>query len=648
MEILLLVEDFGVTELNTFKLTKHFQLYTIEFFTIQVLELEERQISLLSLYKKFFLSLVVNNISEINFQHIFWLPQCNKKDIIRTIDSIPTLISLTRPKIENETIDYDTYRGKVVITQYNNSSYLIGDVDVKQNPLSTFQTKKGETFIFYDYYLRKYQIKILDEKQPLLITSTFTDYFSLNEVNSEEQKHETKKIYLVPEITCITSISPCLFFVGRRLLISICDHIQVYYKISKFCELLSIEFNNKRLLRQCLTHPTYSNEYTTPMSNYQRLEFIGDSVLNFLITAELYQLFPENNEGKLSRVKTSLVNNKLLYYIGLELNVDNFILIPYSQQSSILNKDKIIADVVESLLGVIFLEYGLTFTNSFLGKMLIKCKEQNDCINLWNMFSNTTIQNVPTIAKEYSPNCSKWYKHITEIQQIIGVHFNNIHLLRQAFTHPSYNKHPNIKGKLNLQHYQQIEFLGDALLELIISNYLYAKCPTANEGELTLIRSHIVNNDLLCKCIRHHNLHEYLLHYSSFFTYDGPKLSKAHADLFESILAAIYISSDFDTARNFVIRLLIPKLNSLEDLMKIDDKSLFQNLTQIKYSEIPTYKIHSKTKTIYGIFFEVGVYINNKLMCIGEGDTLSKAAKNAALKGIEIYTYEDHYTVIEQ
>lgn len=223
---------------------------------------------------------------------------------------------------------------------------------------------------------------------------------------------------------------------------------------------------------------------------------------------------------------------------------------------------------------------------------------------------------------------------VTQLEKIIGFKFDNHDLLVQAVVHRSYlNEHIDFK----LDHNERLEFLGDAVLELAVTEYLYENYPNS-EGELTNWRASLVNGDSLAEVGKKLGIEDFIL-MSRGESRD--KNSKARmyilANAMEAIIGAIYLEHGFSSAKKFILKNIIIKL---EDIIKkklyIDPKSNFQEKAQEKKGITPSYKMISSQGPDHAKVFRVGVYLDKELIATGEGSSKQEAqiqaAKNALVK----------------
>lgn len=218
-------------------------------------------------------------------------------------------------------------------------------------------------------------------------------------------------------------------------------------------------------------------------------------------------------------------------------------------------------------------------------------------------------------------------RDFSRLEKELGVTFKDKELLTQSVIHRSYlNEHPNSK----LEHNERLEFLGDAVLELVVTEFLYKTYPNP-EGELTNWRASLVNAKMLSEMAQELELDKYL-YLSKGETKD---LGKARlfilANAFEALLGAIYLDQGFDKTRTFLKKFLLTKLPYiLEHELYLDPKSKFQEFTQEKFGITPIYKVLTEAGPDHAKNFEIGVFLNNKLIGKGEGSSKQEAQVAAA------------------
>lgn len=211
-----------------------------------------------------------------------------------------------------------------------------------------------------------------------------------------------------------------------------------------------------------------------------------------------------------------------------------------------------------------------------------------------------------------------------QLEQKIGYRFRNKKLLRQALTHSSYANEKKL-GKLGCN--ERLEFLGDAVLELISSDVLYARFPQIPEGELTKKRASLVCEPSLAYCARQFGLPEYLLLGRGEDMTGGRMRDSIVSDATEALLGAIYLDGGFERAREFVLKFI---LNDIErKQLFYDSKTILQELVQEDGKQPVEYVLTGESGPDHNKQFEVAVRINGIPAGNGAGHT-KKAAEQAA------------------
>ncbi len=217
-----------------------------------------------------------------------------------------------------------------------------------------------------------------------------------------------------------------------------------------------------------------------------------------------------------------------------------------------------------------------------------------------------------------------------ELENKLQYKFKENSLIERAFTHSSYI---NESGDEAGQSYERLEFLGDAVLELIISDILFKRFLEITEGDLTKMRANIVCEDSLYDIACQLNLGEYIK-FSKGESKNGGKHRKSIlADVVESLIAVIYIEESFEIAKKIVERLFAKKIDELANTDKIDDyKSQLQMLVQARKKITPVYKMLFSEGPEHDKTFESAVYINNKMIAKGIGKSKRLSEQDAAKK----------------
>jgi len=221
------------------------------------------------------------------------------------------------------------------------------------------------------------------------------------------------------------------------------------------------------------------------------------------------------------------------------------------------------------------------------------------------------------------------FKSLTEK---LGTSFNNLNLLIEALTHRSYlNEHREYTGS----HNERLEFLGDAVLELAATDFLYKKFPAKPEGELTSYRAALVNTVSLAESAQALGINEYLLLSKGESKDTGRARDVILADALEAIIGAIYLDSGYANAEAFIAKNLYNKMDEVIEKRSYQDaKSRFQEIAQEKRGTTPNYETLSEIGPDHDKRFTVGVFIGSEEIARGTGQSKQEAEQSAAQAGL--------------
>jgi len=224
-------------------------------------------------------------------------------------------------------------------------------------------------------------------------------------------------------------------------------------------------------------------------------------------------------------------------------------------------------------------------------------------------------------------------KEFSKLEKKLNLEFNDQDLLIQALVHRSYlNENPDFR----LEDNERLEFLGDAVLELVVTDYLFRNYPEEPEGRLTNWRAALVNSDQLSEIAREIGINDFLLLSEGESKQEGKARDYILADVVEALLGAIYLDQDFKKCQDFVEEHFISKLPKIiEEGLYKDAKSLFQEKAQEKVSITPSYKVLKEWGPDHDKHFEVGVYLNEELVTKGEGSSKLEAEEEAAEEALK-------------
>ncbi|MBP9856168.1 MAG: ribonuclease III [Candidatus Pacebacteria bacterium] len=226
----------------------------------------------------------------------------------------------------------------------------------------------------------------------------------------------------------------------------------------------------------------------------------------------------------------------------------------------------------------------------------------------------------------------------SQFAERLNITFRDLTILEQAFIHRSYlNEHREIK----LAHNERLEFLGDAVLELVVTDYLFAQYPDKDEGDLTSLRAALVNAVTLSEVASTLGMNDYLLLSKGESKDTGRARQVILANTFEAVVGAIYLDSGYEAARSFIAKHLFKKTEEIvsKNLWQ-DAKSFFQEKAQEKLSLTPAYKVIRESGPDHNKRFTIGLYLNEELVATGEGHSKQEAEQAAAAIGLEVKKWQ--------
>lgn len=219
------------------------------------------------------------------------------------------------------------------------------------------------------------------------------------------------------------------------------------------------------------------------------------------------------------------------------------------------------------------------------------------------------------------------------LEKRMGVKFRNPSLLQQALVHRSYlNEVPESGFDSN----ERLEFLGDAVLGLVVAAKLYGDYPDRQEGQLTELRAAVVRRDALAKVAKRLTLGEYLYLGKGEESAGGRNRPSNLSAAFEAVVGAVYLDGGIDKARRFVIRSLAPELGALpKGRIPGDPKSRLQEILQARYQRPPVYRVVRDEGPDHSKVFTVQVSAGRKVLGTGQGKSKQQAEKAAATRALE-------------
>lgn len=462
-------------------------------------------------------------------------------------------------------------------------------------------------------------------------------------------------------------------------------HFRFHKSLDYLEDTLEYKFKNKYLLQLALTHPSYRENFgTNPdharntltncgirqpeygdrrihymntrkrgintliniMSRFgkksemesnimhnERLEFLGDAVVEFVSSIHLFNMFPDIEEGGLATFRAAIVQNQHLAVLAKTLKLDDFML--YAHGSDLCHDSELkhaMANCFEALMGALFLDGGIEVADRVFGKTFFG--DSLELHDIWVNYPKHPLQEQEPEGDRKWINTFPLLKKLTNFEDSIGVKFTHIRLLARAFTDRSVGF-----TNLTLGSNQRLEFLGDTVLQLIASDYLYKYFPEHHEGHLSLLRSSLVNNrtqSVVCDD----------LGMVSYALYANPKAelkTKDRADLLEAFLGALYIDKGLKYCQTFCNVCFFPRLHDF--ILKQDwndPKSKLQQCCLTLRSvdggepDIPMYKVIECMGPTNGRKYTVAVYFKGVRLSQATGHSIQQAEMNAANSALKV------------
>ncbi|XP_076146357.1 ribonuclease 3 isoform X2 [Alosa pseudoharengus] len=373
------------------------------------------------------------------------------------------------------------------------------------------------------------------------------------------------------------------------------------------------------------------------INHNERLEFLGDAVVEFLTSVHLYYLFPSLEEGGLATYRTAIVQNQHLAMLAKKLELDRFML--YAHGPDLCRESDLrhaMANCFEALIGAVYLEGGLEEARLLFGRLLFNGEDLRE---VWLHYPPHPLQVQEPLTDRQLIESSPVLKKLTDFEDSIGVLFTHVRLLARAFTLRTVGF-----NHLTLGHNQRMEFLGDSIMQLVATEYLFIHFPDHHEGHLTLLRSSLVNNRTQAKVAEELGMQEFAI------TNDKTKRpvalrTKTLADLLESFIAALYIDKDLEFVHTFMNVCFFPRLKEFilnQDWN--DPKSQLQQCcltlrTEGKEPDIPLYKTLQTVGPSHARTYTVAVYFKGERIGCGKGPSIQQAEMGAAMDALEKYNF---------
>ncbi|CAO1415592.1 unnamed protein product [Diamesa hyperborea] len=461
-------------------------------------------------------------------------------------------------------------------------------------------------------------------------------------------------------------------------------HLRFHRALDALEDTIDYKFKNRYLLQLALTHPSYKENYgTNPdharnsltncgirqpeygdrkihymntrkrgintliniMSRFgkeletdsnithnERLEFLGDAVVEFCSSIHLFHLFPDLEEGGLATYRAAIVQNQHLAVLAKRLGLEQFML--YAHGSDLCHELELrhaMANCFEALMGSLLLDGNINVADKVFSSALFK--DDLELKEMWQNYPPHPLQEQEPLGDRQWIDSYELLKNLKRFEDTVGIEFTHIRLLARAFTDRSIGF-----TNLTLGSNQRLEFLGDTVLQLICSEYLYRHFPEHHEGHLSLLRSSLVNNrtqSVVCDD----------LGMTSYAVYSNPKAdlkTKDRADLLEAFLGALYVDKDLEFCETFCHVCLFPRLQDFimnqdwnDPKSKLQQCCLTLRTMDGNEPDIPFYKVVESTGPTNTRIYKVAVYFRDKRLASSTGHSIQQAEMNAAKKALE-------------
>ncbi|XP_065369999.1 ribonuclease 3 [Calliphora vicina] len=378
----------------------------------------------------------------------------------------------------------------------------------------------------------------------------------------------------------------------------------------------------------------FGKEYET-MSNIthnERLEFLGDAVVEFLSSIHLFFMFPELEEGGLATYRAAIVQNQHLALLAKKLHLEEYML--YAHGSDLCHELELrhaMANCFEALMGALLLDGGISVADEVFMDALFM---ENELLReIWKNLPEHPLQEQEPLGDRDCISSYPMLQELTKFEDSIGIEFKHIRLLARAFTDRSIGF-----THLTLGSNQRLEFLGDTVLQLICSEYLYRHFPEHHEGHLSLLRSSLVNNRTQAVVCDDLGMTKYAV-------YSNPKAelkTKDRADLLEAFLGSLYVDKGLLYCEQFCHVCLFPRLQLFimnqdwnDPKSKLQQCCLTLRTMDGGEPDIPLYKVIESSGPTNTRVYTVAVYFRNKRLATATGSSIQQAEMNAAKQALE-------------
>ncbi|WKY13632.1 hypothetical protein Q1695_004455 [Nippostrongylus brasiliensis] len=473
------------------------------------------------------------------------------------------------------------------------------------------------------------------------------------------------------------------------LLILAVKHVRLHWSLSEFEKIIGYKFANRSLIELAFTHPSYKNDFGTnvdhikttmtnclfrrygpftennekkkgfrnlmhimsqsgsntaglsKVAHNERLEYLGDAVVELIVSSRLFFILPHQEEGGLATYRSALVQNRNLAALGKRLRLGDWMM--YAHGIDLCDEEdfrKSLANTFEAVLAAIYLDGGIEECDRIFADAMFS--DDDSVKQQWLNVPEHPLKVEQPQGDRMIIDQTDELAELTDLEEVLGFKFQNIRLLAKALTRRNvpYNT-------LTCGNNQRLEWLGDAVLQLVISNYLYHHFPNHHEGHLSLLRTCLVCNETQSQICEDLGLHYYIIQPPGGGS-RLPELSlKDKADLVEALLGAIFVDRGWDYCRAFIYICFLPRLKHFIESKKWNDsKSQLQqcclalrdlDANDSAAPEMPEYRTIGIEGSTNARHYRVAVYFRNMRLAVGEACTVHLAQMDAAKKALEEY-----------
>ncbi|CAO3609869.1 unnamed protein product [Cunninghamella echinulata] len=516
-----------------------------------------------------------------------------------------------------------------------------------------------------DYYKKKFDVDVIDSEQPIINVrkiSKVMNYLSPRSAIESKTRKSTAS-FVIPEFCQQFYISASIFQTWM-IVPSIMTRIDAVLLVQEAKRRYHLTIHDDQML----------TAYTTPSAsmemNYERLETLGDSFLKFVATIRLYINFPLSNEGELHCLRIRVICNRALYRAAKQLKIFRYVsshtfnrrywrphhFVASNDTEDTLSEtkkhslsDKTLADIVEASLGAAYLSGGLECGLQCAIEMKIPFDGLQTWADFWPAFVISREKGPSRAVEQASKSVD-----IPRIQELSGYKFETSLLIVEALTHASL---PNSTAPC----YQRLEFLGDAILDFLVINYLFNKYPEADPGRITDLKDACVNNHVLGIVAIENGLHAHIIHYSGILVsaiedavnevkaikkngkdvgeyWLGLTIPKVLSDVVESMIGAVFVDSHFNLApvQALFEKWLVPLLDKQVSPSLIQVHPVNRMITYFQRQGCDKFMIRNVTSSgTGGNSQKCVIFLHDKPFATGASDNVKPARRQAAERALE-------------